>query len=199
MELLRTMLTVEVTRVKYMLRVYLRTRLHKVERYVMHCIDDPEVRGRLSQLEDAYALSFLKLVGTHLKSTVTSKMPGELGDRVQQEGPAACKEGSRGFVGRVQRRAPLTLSLTHALAPLPPTPHTEAFSSVTKQASAHPANDMIPAPDLGRHVFARVLRDLGQVQVYEDGGMHELNKGDLYIMRYNMLRPLLEDGAVQLI
>lgn len=70
---------------------------------------------------------------------------------------------------------------------------------MTKQASAHPANDMIPVPDKGRHVFARILRDLGQVQVYEDGGMHELNKEDLYIMRYNMLRPLLEDGAVELI
>ena len=116
----------------------------------MHCLDDPDVRQRLSPLEDKYAGQYLRLVVGHLASTVTSKLP-------------------------------------------------EAFSSVFKQASAHPANDMIPVPDLGGHVFARVLRDLGQVQVYEDGGMCELNNRDLYIIRYAMVRPLLASGAVQLI
>lgn len=77
MELLRTLYTVEVTRVKYMLRSYLRTRLLKIERYVMHCIDDAEMRSRLSQLEDSYAVAYLRLVGTHLKNTVTSKLPGK--------------------------------------------------------------------------------------------------------------------------
>ena len=149
-ELLRMMFTVELTRVKYMLRSYHRTRLFKVERYVMHCLDNPDVRQRLSPLEDQYAEQYLRLVVGHLASTVTSKLP-------------------------------------------------EAFNSVFKQASAHPTNDMIPVPDLGRHVFAKILRNLGQVPVYEDGGMHELNEGDVYIMRYNMLRPLLENGAVQLV
>jgi GINS complex subunit 4 len=149
-ELLRTIFSVEVTRVKYMLRSYLRTRLFKVEQFVMHCLDSPEVRERLSPLEDTYATQYLRLVVGHLANTVSSKLP-------------------------------------------------EAFSSVFKQASAHAANDMIPAPDLGRHVFVKILRDLGQVEVYEDGGMHELNKGDLYIMKYNMLRPMLADGAVQLL
>lgn len=69
-----------------------------------------------------------------------------------------------------------------------------------RQASAHAAApDMIPAPDRGRHVLCRVLRDLGRVQVYEDGGTHELAAGDLYVMRYRMLAPLLAQGAVQLI
>ena len=149
-ELLRTIFTVEVTRVKYMLRSYLRTRLFKVERYCMHYLDSPDVRERLSQLETTYAENYLRLVAGHLQNTVTTKLP-------------------------------------------------EAFGNVFKQASAHASNDMIPAPDLGKHVFARVLRDLGFIEVYEDGGTHELNKGDLYIMRYNMLRPLLENGAVQLI
>lgn len=149
-ELLRTIITVEVTRVRYMLRSYLRTRLLKIERYVMYCLDNENVRSRLSSLEDEYAQQYVRLVVGVLSKGVTSRLP-------------------------------------------------EAFSSAFKQASAHSANDMIPAPDLGRHVFVRVLRDLGQVPVYEDGGMHELNAGDLYIMRYNMLRPLLEQGAVRLI
>jgi len=75
----------------------------------------------------------------------------------------------------------------------------EAFGSVTKQASAHPVSDMIPMPDLGHHVFVRVKRDLGQVQIYEDGAMHEMYRGDVYIMRYSVIRQLLEEGAVQLV
>lgn len=74
-----------------------------------------------------------------------------------------------------------------------------AFGSLVKQATAHPTNDMIATPDLSRHVFCKVNQDLGQVQVYEDGGTHELNKGDLYIMRYRMLRSMLYDGSVQLV
>jgi GINS complex subunit 4 len=149
MELLRAIFSVETTRVKYMLRSYLRTRLLKIERFAMYCMDKPEMRARLSPQEDAYAEKYVTLVGHHLADNVTKKLP-------------------------------------------------DAFASVTRQASAHPANDMIPAPDLGRHVFARVLRDLGNVAVYEDGGTAELAKDDLYILRYNMLRPLLEQRAVQL-
>eukprot|EP00890_Picochlorum_soloecismus_P003979 jgi/Picsp_1/4582/NSC_01952-R1_protein len=149
-ELIRTMIVVELTRLRYMLRAYLRVRLQKVERYVMFCIDSPEVKVRLSPLEEAHAIEYLKLVGSHLKQTVTSKFP-------------------------------------------------EAFGSVTKQASAHPASDMIPMPDLGHHVFVRVKRDLGQVQIYEDGAMHEMYRGDVYIMRYSVIRQLLQEGAVQLV
>lgn len=191
-EILRTMFTIEVTRVKYMLRSYLRTRILKIERYVMHCIDDSHVRQRLSQLEDAYALSFLKLVGNHLKNTVTTKLPGlfdtlSISQRLTQMHHHHRLDNLQYTDTIIQHT--ITIVVVHA----------EAFSSVTKQASAHATNDMIPCPDLGRHVFVRVLRDLGQVQVYEDGGMHELNKDDLYIMRYNMLREFLDNGSVQLI
>ena len=148
-DLVCTIYTVEITRVKYMLRSYLRTRLFKIGKYVMHSMDDPEVRSRLSPLEDQYAEQYLRLIGNHLANTVSAKLP-------------------------------------------------EAFKSVFKQASAHQANDMIPAPDLGTHVFTNILRDLGQVQVYEDGSSQEMFKGDTYIMRYAMLRRLLQDGSVQL-
>lgn len=75
----------------------------------------------------------------------------------------------------------------------------EAFSSVTKQASAHPNPDMIPVPDTGQHVFMKAKRDLGQVQVYDDGAVHELYRGDVYILRYKVVKSLLEAGAVQLV
>lgn len=149
LELLRAIFAVETTRVKYMLRSYLRTRILKIEKYVMHCLDDPEVTARLSDQEKKYATEYVKILASHLTDTVAQKLP-------------------------------------------------EAFNSITRQASAHASKDMIAAPDLGRHVFARVKRDLGQVRVYEDGGTAELVKGDLYILRYKMLRQFLEEGAVQL-
>lgn len=181
---------------KYMLRSYLRTRLHKVERFVFHCIDDAAARARLSEKEDAYAQDYLIMVGNHLKSTVANKLPG---GRILQapERTLLIPELARSPLPDPPHSPPLLTCRLHR-TPLPPT-RAVAFSSLIKQASAHPAPDMIAAPDTSRHVFCRVLRDLGQVQVYEDGGTHELNRGDLYIMRYRMLAPLLEQGSVQLI
>lgn len=149
-DIIRTMMAIELTRLKYMLRSYLRVRLFKIEKYVMHCIESEEVRNRLSSLEQSYAYDYVRLIGTHLKTHVTSKLP-------------------------------------------------EAFSSVTKQASAHPENDMVPVPDIGHHVFVRVERDLGEIEMYEDGTTQELQPGDLYIMRYKVIKDYLKDGGVQLV
>jgi len=149
-ELANTCISIELSRIKYMLRSYLRTRLFKVENYAMHCIESEDVQDRLSPLERSYAYDYVRLVGTHLKMHVTSKFP-------------------------------------------------EAFSSVTKQASAHTASDMIPVPDVGHHVFARVERDLGEIEFYDDGTTSELQAGDLYILRYKVVREFLRDGAVVLV
>ena len=149
-ELVNTCLSIELSRIKYMLRAYLRIRLFKIENYVMHCIESQEVQDRLSPLELSHAYEFVKLMGTHLKSHVTSKFP-------------------------------------------------EAFSSVTKQASAHSASDMVPVPDIGHHVFARVERDLGDIEFYEDGTTTELVAGDLYVLRYKVVRDFLSEGSVALL
>lgn len=45
----------------------------------------------------------------------------------------------------------------------------EAFSSLVRQAAAHPTKDMVPAPSLDQHVFARVLEDRGNATVDEEG------------------------------
>lgn len=45
----------------------------------------------------------------------------------------------------------------------------EAFSSLVRQAAAHPEKDMVPRPDLDKHVFCRVLEDRGQVPVDDAG------------------------------
>lgn len=54
-------------------------------------------------------------------------------------------------------------------ASCPAPPAADAFSSLVRQASAHPGKDMVPAPDLDRHVFCRVLEDRGNVTVDEEG------------------------------
>jgi GINS complex subunit 4 len=149
-ELASTCISIELSRIKYMLRSYLRVRLFKIENYVMHCIESEEVQDRLSPLERSYAYDYVRLVGTHLKTHVTSKFP-------------------------------------------------EAFSSVTKQASAHSKSDMVPVPDVGHHVFARVERDLGEIEFYDDGTTSELQAGDLYILRYKVVRQFLQEGSVVLV
>jgi GINS complex subunit 4 len=149
-ELANTCIAIELSRIKYMLRSYLRVRLFKIENFVMHCIESEETQEKLSPLERSYAYDYVRLVGTHLKSHVTSKFP-------------------------------------------------EAFSSVTKQASAHNASDMVAVPDVGHHVFARVERDLGEIEFYDDGTTSELVAGDLYILRYKVVRDFLSEGSVVLV
>ena len=151
-ELENTALAIELSRLKYMLRSYLRTRLFKIENFVMACIESEETQERLSELERGYAYEYVRLVGGHLKSHVTSKFP-------------------------------------------------EAFGSVTKQASgsASGASDMIAVPDVGHHVFAKVTRDLGEVAFYDDGTSQELVAGDLYILRYKVVKDFLAEGGVVLV
>jgi len=75
----------------------------------------------------------------------------------------------------------------------------EAFSSLTRQAHAQGDIDMIATPDLGQHVFVKVERDLGQVQVHDDGSTHELYAGDVYILQYSIAKPLLENASIHLV
>ena len=64
-DLLKMIYTVEVQRVKYSLRGYLRARLKKLEQHVMHCLDDPEMKERLSEKEVKYAEEYFLLLGAH--------------------------------------------------------------------------------------------------------------------------------------
>ena len=48
MELARVMYEFELRRAKYLLQMYHRTRLHKIEQFFMWVLDMPEVHGRLS-------------------------------------------------------------------------------------------------------------------------------------------------------
>ena len=53
-DLVRVVLLSELERVKYLMRVYLRTRLHKIEEHAAAILDDAEVHDRLSPREQQY-------------------------------------------------------------------------------------------------------------------------------------------------
>ncbi len=53
--LVRAIWRLELARARHLLRAYLRTRLHKLERHVTAVLDDPAMQARLSPLELQYA------------------------------------------------------------------------------------------------------------------------------------------------
>ncbi|KAK9838765.1 hypothetical protein WJX74_002924 [Apatococcus lobatus] len=83
-DLLKMIYTVEVQRVKYSLRCYLRARLKKLEQHVMHCLDDPEVKERLSEKEVKYAEDYFLLLGQHISTNVLSAMPQDFKGLLRQ-------------------------------------------------------------------------------------------------------------------
>jgi GINS complex subunit 4 len=151
MEILRTIYASEVSRVRYLLRSYLRTRLLKIEKHVMHILDNPLLQSRLSEKEASYAREYFLLIGNHFKASIATHLP-------------------------------------------------DAFSSLVRQASAHPNKDMIPTPDLNKHVFCQVVVDQGPVVVDEQtGDTADFNKGDVFVVRYKPIKELVENGSVRLI
>lgn len=55
MELPRLMYSYELKRVRYLLQSYHRTRLTKIEKFILHILEKEEVLNRLSDKEKAYA------------------------------------------------------------------------------------------------------------------------------------------------
>ena len=80
-DLLRMIYTVELQRIKYSLRCYLRARLKKLEQHVMHCLDDPNMKDRLSDKEVKYAEDYFLLLGGSLSAC------GQIEDRSDQMVP----------------------------------------------------------------------------------------------------------------
>lgn len=182
----------ELSRIRYLLRAYLRVRLHKCERHVMHILDNADIAARLSEREAQYARDFFVLFGSHMKAAAANHMPGGYGSCStderswlaifrehcwclcphQQGEDSCCKLVSLVLLTMrsYQHPVPAFIQPTHTpLVSQQPLASTEAFSSLVRQAAAHPAKDMVPAPDLDRHVFARVLEDRGNVTVDEEG------------------------------
>ncbi|EIE19067.1 GINS complex, Sld5 component [Coccomyxa subellipsoidea C-169] len=149
--LVRAIWRLELARARHLLRAYLRTRLHKLERHVTAVLDDPAMQARLSPLELQYAKDYFVKTGLHLKDAVLSHLP-------------------------------------------------EEFNSLVRQSNVSEGHDMLSAPNLDAHAFVRVLEDRGAVNLDPEGDdVVELNKDDLYIIRYQPIRYLLKDNWVELV
>ncbi|CAG9466542.1 unnamed protein product [Pedinophyceae sp. YPF-701] len=71
----RSLLELEVQRISYALRGYLRRRLGKIERMVMHLLKDENERARMTDAEAAFAKEYFRLWGGHMRDNVLGHLP----------------------------------------------------------------------------------------------------------------------------
>lgn len=76
--------------------------------------------------------------------------------------------------------------------------------------TAHTARDCVPyacanvclaavrEPDLDKHVFCRVLDDVGELDIDDATEPVTLSRGSAFIVPYRRVRALVEDGSVEL-
>ena len=73
----------ELNRVRFMLRSYYRTRLHKIEAHVVHVVKETEVYEKLSPQEQEYAKDYANLIEGHFGS-VLKDLPDRYTSMLQQ-------------------------------------------------------------------------------------------------------------------
>jgi GINS complex subunit 4 len=141
----------ELNRIRFLMRAYYRTRLRKIETYAVHCLKEPDVLERLSDLEQRYASDYANIVEEHF-SSVLGQMP-------------------------------------------------EGYESMVQQIIEEDgAFDMVPEPDANAHVFCRVREDRGDVMLDPDDPENtmDLERDDILMIRYRLIKKLLEEEAVDL-
>ncbi|KAM5540040.1 hypothetical protein V8D89_006180 [Ganoderma adspersum] len=65
----------EIERVKFVVRSYIRTRLHKIEKYARYISSTPDMHERLSRAELEHANRYSRLVEYHFKQSVLQSLP----------------------------------------------------------------------------------------------------------------------------
>ncbi|KAJ2487804.1 GINS complex subunit [Coemansia sp. RSA 2050] len=75
---LANILKMDVDRVKYLVRSYLRTRLSKIEEHARHYVKDTMYRERLSQNELEYAKGYVELEERHVRRSFLDQLPPHL-------------------------------------------------------------------------------------------------------------------------
>ncbi|OWZ17277.1 hypothetical protein PHMEG_0008816 [Phytophthora megakarya] len=67
----------EIDRLKYMVSSYLRTRLHKIEKYAFYILDNPVQTQKLSMKERNFAQQFVLLFESHVNDLALSKFAAD--------------------------------------------------------------------------------------------------------------------------
>ncbi|KIJ47904.1 hypothetical protein M422DRAFT_163302 [Sphaerobolus stellatus SS14] len=65
----------EVERMRFIVRSYMRTRIHKIEKYAHYILREPEVQTRLSTIELRHAESYAALIDSQYDVLVLNAMP----------------------------------------------------------------------------------------------------------------------------
>lgn len=141
----------ELNRIRFLMRAYYRARLRKIETHAVHCLKEPDVLERLSDLEKRYASDYANIVEEHF-SSVLGQMP-------------------------------------------------EGYESMVQQIIEEDgAFDMVPEPNMDAHVFCRVREDRGDVMLDPDDPENtmDLERDDILMIRYRLIKKLMEDEAVDL-
>ncbi|KAK9288632.1 hypothetical protein L1049_017092 [Liquidambar formosana] len=140
----------DLDRTQFLLRSYLRIRLHKIEKYMIHILKT-DLWNRLSEQEQKFAKRCTDDLGKHLEQSVLSRLP-------------------------------------------------DGYKSLLKQSTASEEDDMVSEPQLDTFVICKSKRDLGTFQLDDSGGVPvELLAGNLNILRYKSIKPLVESGQIDLV
>ena len=75
MELPRLMYSYELKRVRYLLQCYHRTRLNKIEKFILHILERDEVLNRLSEKEQKYAQASCRTASVSLSDSNSIQTP----------------------------------------------------------------------------------------------------------------------------
>ncbi|GBG62937.1 hypothetical protein CBR_g34308 [Chara braunii] len=83
-ELVVMMYRMDLQRVMYLLRAYLRVRLKKIERFCQHTLSSEEEMEKLSLKEQEFVTGYLMIVEKHTTELVLGKMPPNFGSLIKQ-------------------------------------------------------------------------------------------------------------------
>ncbi|PIA27801.1 hypothetical protein AQUCO_07500016v1 [Aquilegia coerulea] len=74
------------------------------------------------------------------------------------------------------------------------------YQSILKQSISSEEDDMVPEPQLDTFVFCKSKSSLGAIQLDESGEEFEdLVADDLYVLRYKSVKPLIENGQIDIV
>ncbi|XP_022866270.1 DNA replication complex GINS protein SLD5-like [Olea europaea var. sylvestris] len=76
----------DLDRTLFLLRSYLRTRLQKIEKYVLHIQKTTELWNRLSKQEQKFAVRSVGDLTQHLEQSVLTKLPDQYQSHLKQSG-----------------------------------------------------------------------------------------------------------------
>ncbi|KAG1666152.1 hypothetical protein FOA52_011564 [Chlamydomonas sp. UWO 241] len=148
-EMRRMVYNLELKRIRYLLRLYLRTRLHKLERMAAYVLANEDLLERLSPAEQRFTQDYFVMAGQHLTHSVLNSLP-------------------------------------------------DGFKDLLKSHPIEELDDLVATPAVDTHVFCSILEDVGSVQLDEDQVV-DMKQGDLFIVRYEAVRDLVQTGQAVLV